>query len=148
MLKVFGIGNPLLGDDGIALHLIKQLQNNPLLTPYMTFFEAETDCFYALQEMAYDDFVIIIDSCYFKKPLGSLVCHPLDTCPITAYGAMHSLNLLTELRLYFPQIKGVFIGIEVHDFQPSLSLSPQLYSFLPKLHLEVTQLLLSLARSH
>ena len=144
MHKVFGIGNPLLGDDGIALHLIKSLQQNPLLTSCMTFFQAETDCLYALEEIQSDDLVIVLDSCYFKNTPGTLVCMPLDACPINFSLSAHSLNFLAELQIYFPKINGFFIGIEVHDIKPSLSLSPILDELLPKLNLEVTNLLLSL----
>lgn len=147
MVKVFGIGNPLLGDDGIALHLIQLLWQDPLLTSKITFYLVETDCLYALEQIQPDDFIIILDSSYFKRPLGTLVHMPLRDCLLTSYVSTHSLNLLTELQLYFPKINGFFLGIEIHEIEPSLTLSPNLAKLLPQLHLEVTHLLLSLITS-
>lgn len=144
MVKVFGIGNPLLGDDGIALYLLNLLEQNPLLTSKMTFYLAETDCLYALEQIQPDDFIIILDSCYFKKPLGTLVHMPLRDWLLNSYVSTHSLNFLAELQLYFPKINGFFLGIEIHRVEPSLTLSPALAKRLPQLHLEVTHLLLSL----
>ncbi|PHV71866.1 hypothetical protein CS063_04745 [Sporanaerobium hydrogeniformans] len=141
MIKVFGIGNPLLGDDAIALHLLKQLAGNPLLMPYMSFFQAETDCFYALEEIEPDDFIIILDSCHFENTLGTVFYMPLDTFPSLPSLSAHSFNLLNELRIYFPQIQGFFIGIEIHEIKPSLILSPPLNELLPEIHLEVASFL-------
>lgn len=147
MIKVFGIGNPLLGDDSIALHLIHLLQQNPILTSKMTFYMAEADCLYALEQIQPDDFIIILDSCYFKKTLGTLTQISLTDYDLTSYVSTHSLNLLAELQLYFPKIKGFFLGIEIHEIEPSLTLSPALTKLLPRIHLEVTHLLLSLVSS-
>lgn len=146
MIKLFAIGNSLLGDDGIALYLLQKLQETKHLAQQITFFKAETDCFYALEAITAQDYVIILDSCHFNKPVGSLVCMPLLTCPVNQHVSNHSLNLMAELRLYYPEVQGAFIGIEIQEIHPALTLSPELERLIPQLTLALTNQLVSLLK--
>lgn len=130
MVKVFGMGNRLLGDDGIGVHLVEALKKEASLPPSISLCCIETDYLYALDDIDPDDFIIIIDSCYFNRPIGQLIYIPLSECDfiLRKQGFAHNMTLLMALRLYFPFVKGIFIGIEVSSIAPSLALSPPLQS--------------------
>ena len=68
MIKIFGIGNPLLCDDGIGVKLSQDISdyvNYPVFTG-----EIFTDyCFDNINE---DDFIVIIDAVSLNKNIGEI----------------------------------------------------------------------------
>lgn len=126
MIKVFGIGNILLGDDGIGVYIIDKIKTDLLnFDKRLEVIIGETDYLYCINEIKKDDIVIIVDSAYFDKEIGSLSIFKLEECNefILNKELCHEESLLSILIKEKPYIKGYLIGVEVDILQYSLSLS-------------------------
>ncbi|HHV98880.1 MAG TPA: hydrogenase maturation protease [Clostridiaceae bacterium] len=116
MIKVIGIGNRLMMDDGIAIAVLEKIRNK-LESIGIEVVIAETDfqfCFHQLRE---DDFVIVVDASYLGGAAGSVYSCKLQDA-ITAYGqtnSQHDMSVFDLMRLYSKPMKGCFIGIEIAE---------------------------------
>ena len=129
MIKVFGIGNILLGDDGIGVYVIENIKEKLLkLNKNINVIIGETDYLYCLEEISKDDFVIIVDSTYFVKKAGTITLFDLKECDhfIDNINSQHEINLVKALRCEKSYIKGYLIGVEVHKVEYSLEISNEL----------------------
>ena len=61
MIKIIGIGNILMGDDGIGVKVVDVLEKK-MKNMGIEFIKAETDVDYALDNIKDGDFLFIIDS--------------------------------------------------------------------------------------
>ena len=129
MIKVFGIGNLLLSDDGIGVKVVEELKNKiTTINDNIEVFVGETDYLYCLDNICEEDFIIIVDGTYFETHLGKVTVLSFEECDefIQYSSNSHDENLLKILRLETPQIKGALIGIEIGRIGYSLELSPEL----------------------
>lgn len=130
MIKVIGIGNPLLSDDGFGLTVIEELKKNKnaeaaeiisLPTP------SPWDIYEAMQE---GDFFIIVDS--FEDGIeGVIEVFPIDDAksPDNPFKTIHDVNInqvLDLLKLKGRDIKGVIVGTKGVEFKVSLTLSDEM----------------------
>ncbi len=98
---VIGLGNPILGDDGVGWRVAHEVQTR-LTDP-----DVEITCLalggVALMErMAGYQRAIIIDAVATGAPLGSVLCAPLEEFPRPASGhtaSSHDTSLATALHL-------------------------------------------------
>lgn len=127
MIKVFGIGNILLGDDGIGVYVVENIKEK-LLNKNMEVIIGETDYLYCLEEIDKDDLVIIVDSTYLGKEAGTITLLNLEECDkfIDNINFQHEVNLVKALRYEKNYIKGYLIGVEVDKVAYSLQISPKL----------------------
>lgn len=127
MIKVFGIGNILLKDDGIGVkvgeRIKKDLYKNNIKEIEVII--GETNYFYCLENINDDDFIIIIDSTYLGLNPGDITFKRLKDCDelIGEIITEHEISLLRAVRIEKRNIDGYFIGIEISEINYSLDLS-------------------------
>lgn len=126
MIKVFGIGNILLCDDGIGVRVAENLKEDiEALSDDIEVIIGETNAIYCINNIEYDDKIIVIDSTYFMTRPGMMVVKSLDECDeFTNYDySLHEESLLTLLRKEKRDVKGYLIGIEISHIDYSEKLS-------------------------
>lgn len=126
MIKVFGIGNILLCDDGIGVRVAENLKEDiEALSDDIEVIIGETDAIYCINKIEDDDKVIIIDSTYFMTRPGVVVVKSLAECDefINYDYSPHEESLLSLLRKEKRDIKGYLIGIEISHIDYSEELS-------------------------
>lgn len=150
MIKIFGVGNIMLCDDGIGVkvaeYIKKELESNENiniglnknvelesnknkeLSKNIEVIIGETDFMYCLDCINKDDFVVIIDGTYFDFKPGHISKLSFEECDnlIGESRDPHGDNLLKVLRRECRDVKGYLIGIEIDKIDYSLDLSPKL----------------------
>lgn len=127
MVKVFGIGNRLMMDDGIAIAVLENIKDR-LMTLDMEVIILETDIQFYFQRLNEEDFFIILDAVYSGREIGSIYLCKL-TEAIRSYGEtcfQHDMSILDLIQLYTKFIQGYFIGIEVGKIGFGCELSEEL----------------------
>jgi hydrogenase maturation protease len=134
---VVGLGNPILGDDGVGWHIAEQvmetLRQNPPAGPDIVVEFLSLGGLSLMEHLIGYDRAIIIDAIGTGAgPHGSVHCFPLDGLPDNSGGhmtAIHDTSLQTALRVgrsmgaHLPQDITI-IGVEspyVYDFSDSLT---------------------------
>lgn len=129
MIKIFAIGNIILGDDGIGVKVMEfigaQLESYSKEVKVLI---VGIDYIYYLNEINKEDTVILVDSTYFGIEPGRVSVLNLKECDkfISPCRDMHSENLLRVLREEYREIPGYLVGIEVEKVNYSLELSKTL----------------------
>lgn len=114
MIKVIGIGNRLMMDDGIAIAVLEILKNK-LESMGIEVIIGETDFQFGYHQIQDDDFVIIIDAAYSGIEAGSIHSCKLQEV-LDSFGKInlqHDMSVFDLIRLYSKPLKGCFIGIEI-----------------------------------
>jgi hydrogenase maturation protease len=142
MIKVFGIGNPLLMDDGVGIEVTKRINENDWLRKYIT--EIYVDD--ALDHIDEEDYIVIIDAVSFGGAIGELHILPFEDCRkyMNPQSFCHNRSLLSMLLLDLPQIKGELIGIEICCVAYEEGLSASLEKALPMITKEVNMRLVDM----
>lgn len=134
MIKIFGIGNTLLCDDGIGVKVVEKLKEEiTSLNNTIEVFIGETDCLYCLENISKDDYIIIVDGTYFETHAGKISVLSFEECDefIQNFSNSHDETLLRALRTETPHIKGALVGIEIGQLGYSLELSQELSEKFP-----------------
>ena len=129
MIKIFGIGNILLCDDGIGVKIAEKIKEQQVFNlNEVKVFIGETNIMYCLDEIENGDFLIIIDSSYFMLKPGEVSIKSLEQCRevLGDIREDHGGNLIKNLFIYRKNIRGYLIGIEVSKVEFSLELSCEL----------------------
>ncbi|MBK1809857.1 hydrogenase maturation protease [Clostridium sp. YIM B02505] len=131
MIKIIGIGNILMCDDGISMKIIDSIEDKLMkLGLELECIRAETDFDYALDCIDNGDTVVIIDSTNFGIEDGELTILPLDK--VKTYDNnqffMHNMSLISSINKAELDIDGLIIGIEVDKICFDLELSEKLKS--------------------
>lgn len=123
-LIVLGIGNRLMTDDGIGIHIVEELQkiNTNKSIQYVI---GETDVYFCLNQIENTLITIIIDAAYLHKEPGSICVVALDKVYETTVFpiSLHDAHLLDLVRKSGQDIKGLFIGIQPYEINFGTSLS-------------------------
>ncbi|MFA5139907.1 MAG: hydrogenase maturation protease [Elusimicrobiota bacterium] len=126
---VAGLGNPLMGDDGAGIAVLKELQKRPL--PGNTvLLDAGTDGLKLASFLSPSDKAILVDAVRMGKPAGSVhVFRPeqADLRPCESSLSGHSLGLSDTLKLL--ALTGgtqdiTIVGIEPERIASWMGLSP------------------------
>jgi len=122
---VLGVGNRLMGDDGIGVCIVEALgQENT--SEKVRFAAGETDIDYCLSELADGDLCVIIDGGFFGKAPCSV--EVLDLKEVFAQKrpalSFHDFDLIQAMKRENMMKEGILITIEVCDlgFSPELSI--------------------------
>jgi hydrogenase maturation protease len=153
---VIGLGNPILGDDGVGWRVVEEIARQTVSNP-----EVEVDCvslggLSLMERLTGSERVILVDSIYTgKNPDGTIRQLSLNEIPDISSGhtaSAHDTSLLNAMKLGrsmeipLPSDKNVFIiAIEaenVYDF--SEMLSPKVEAAVPQAVEIVLKLLQSL----
>ena len=140
MVKVFGIGNVLLGDDGIGVKVVEKIK--VLISDLNENVEViigETDYLYCIDKINREDIVIIVDSSYLNIEPGKVEVRSLEECDGVIKNSLcqHNESLIWILRKELKDIKGYVITIEVAKIDYSLELSQEIKNKLPGICYEV-----------
>ena len=129
MIKVFGIGNILLSDDGIGVRVVEKIKEEiKSISEDIDVIIGETDYLYCLNQIEEEDIVVVVDSTYLNKKPTSVSCFTFKDCDrfIRNFNSQHESSLLKALLIEKPNIKGYLIGIEISKVDFSLELTKTL----------------------
>lgn len=139
---VIGLGNPILGDDGVGWQIAQQAQQQSDFPP-----DIEVDCLalggISLMErlIGYERAILIDALVTHKYPIGAVQCFPLSQLPNRALGHMSSshdttlqnaLQVGRDLGAKLPD-EITIVAVEAQDvFDFSEQLSPEVAAAVPK----------------
>ena len=126
MIKIFGIGNPLLCDDGIGVKLSTDIEDG---VNYAVF-TGEIYVDYCLDHINEDDFIVIIDAVSLGNTIGTVSTMTFEQC-LKFYPSQpfcHDASLLYLLLYSHINYKGCVIGVEVRDISYHDHLSDEINS--------------------
>ena len=140
MIKIFGIGNILLGDDGIGVRVVecieKEIKN---ISEDIEVIIGETDYLYCLNEIEEGDTLVIIDITYLNINHGYVSFFNFKNCDrfVKNFNSQHESSLLKSLLMENANINGYLIGIEIDKVDFSLELTKILKSSFNSICLQV-----------
>lgn len=131
---VLGVGNLLMGDDGVGVHAAMALCHEGGV-PGAEILEVGTAILDALPSIEIADRIIVMDAVCAGNVPGTLYRFPLSRCfENSAIASVHGLSLIRVLTLYGKkQPNGVVLGVEPDFIGWSMSLSPIVEQTLPVL---------------
>ena len=132
---ILGIGNELLGDEGVGVHAARLLQHEKL--PNQTkILEIGTAILDALPDLEQADRVIILDAMKDDQPPGTVYKIPLDDCSgAKCIASMHGFDIFRVMALAgrsTPPPVMVF-GVEPLEIGWSMELSTPVTESMPHL---------------
>ena len=96
---VLGVGNPILRDDGVGIHVARQIKEK-IKDPNVIVDEAITGGMNLLDLMTGYDKAILIDAVNIKdKNVGEVLSFPLSSLPTTHSDNPHDASLMEALEL-------------------------------------------------
>ncbi len=128
-LIVLGIGNRLMTDDGIGIHIVEELQKTNTNTK-IQYVVGETDVYFCLNQIENSLMTIIIDAVYLNEEPGSISIVSLEKVsenPVYPI-SVHDTHLLDLVKKFGQNVKGLLIGIEPNEIGFGTSLSSVLES--------------------
>ena len=130
---VIGLGNELLSDDGVGIHIVRDLQRNPPDGALVV--EVGTALLDALHLLERARRVVAIDAMEAGGAPGSVyMLTAADVADRVNPASLHELDLKAAMRLLpgcqMPEI--VVVGVEPARIEFGLDLSPQVASALPQ----------------
>lgn len=129
MIKIFGVGNINLCDDGVGAKVIKSIKGELELNSNVEVIIGEMDFTNCLDRINNDDFVIIVDGTYFDLRPGYVSKLSFDECDNLMAESINQNNsdsLYKIIRREYRGLKGYLVGIEINKIESSLDLSPNL----------------------
>ena len=126
MMKIFGIGNILLCDDGVGVRVVEKIKEEiKNISEDIDIIIGETDYLYCLNQIDQDDTIVIIDSTYLEINPGYVSYFDLKDCNkfIKYFHSQHESNLVKSILIENLNAKGYLIGIEISKVDFSLELS-------------------------
>jgi len=133
-ITVLGIGNALLKDEGIGIHLIRSLKDIPGLESVDLIDGGTSPEAFDLVRDA--DRLIVIDAAYGGGEPGSIYCLTTDQIKSQKPSSVHEfnvLNMLWNLCIMGEDPNITIIGIEPKEIDWGLELSPELEKRLPRI---------------
>ncbi|PKM96441.1 MAG: hypothetical protein CVU84_01645 [Firmicutes bacterium HGW-Firmicutes-1] len=127
-MKVIGIGNRIMTDDGIGVLVAEGLKD------YMEEYDieimiGETDVETCLNQIRDEDFLVIIDATLFDLAPGTITNRELSSIKSNYKSySQHDISLIDLLYRYGKKNKGYFIGIEAGEIGFGIDLSIELQS--------------------
>lgn len=132
---ILGIGNNLLTDEGVGVHVVRYLERHHADTPGVTFLDGGTLSFTLAEPIAEHDSLIVVDAARLGQPHGTLRClegEEMDRYLTGNRASVHEVGLMdlfdiSRLSGTFPTHRAL-IGVEpaVLDWgeQPSPAVAP------------------------
>ncbi|ERI94961.1 hydrogenase maturation protease [Clostridiales bacterium oral taxon 876 str. F0540] len=128
-IKIIAIGNRLMGDDGLAVHIIEKLSEKFEKNGIKVII-GETDFEYCLGKIEENDYIIIVDATCFGIEPGTVTVNSLnDIYAIDdnqSLFSQHGYSLIKAFEISYKSIDFIIVGIEGKNFDYDLSLSRQI----------------------
>lgn len=139
---ILGIGNLLLGDEGLGVHAVRELQRVRRHLPNVEIMEVGTAILEALPALEKADKVILLDALQVEGEPGSVYRVSLDQCSKSpCVVSMHGFDIFRVLALAqrqeLPEV--IVLGIKPAHIGWSTELSDQVVGALPILFSAVYQ---------
>lgn len=139
-IAIIGVGNLLMGDDGIGIHAVEALRQESLPSNVQVF-DAATRAFDALEYMDGADRAIIVDAYKKNGVPGSIYRFAFNpesgVFEESLNLSMHDINFIDALKvgrgIYELPPEIVIIGIEPEMLECHLGLSAKLSGALPRI---------------
>jgi hydrogenase maturation protease len=146
-ILVLGIGNILLNDEGVGIHVINELEKEAYLKADLM--DGGTGGFHLLGFIQSYKFVIIIDAALDSFPSGHVrVLHPKYARDFPKQLSAHEIGLkdLIDAAFLLGNMPEIFlVAVSVKDFQDmGMELTPEVEAAIPKAINEVKVLVESL----
>jgi hydrogenase maturation protease len=137
---VLGLGNALLGDDAVGLHVARAIAERWGGTEGLTVAQDERGGFALLEHLAGFERALLIDAIQTGAPVGTLHRLGVETVPTQRTATAHGINLRMALEvgrrsgLSLPGINDITIlGIEAGDVLTFAErLSPEVENAIPR----------------
>lgn len=148
-VMVVGIGNPLLTDEGVGIHVVRRLAEKEL-PPGVEVVDGGTNTYDLIDAFSGADQVIIVDALKAGDEPGAIYRAPLDDLglkPDEGMVSLHEINFIEAM--YMVRMLGynpptIVIGIEPAQIEWGLDLSPALEARMPRLMEVVEQEILAM----
>jgi hydrogenase maturation protease len=126
MIKLIAIGNILMGDDGVAIYIARELEEK-LKNKGIEVIIGETDFQYCLDRIEEKDNIILLDATCFGIQPGSVTVESIrDVYKWNSKQSLfsqHGYSLIGALKHYYKNLEGLVVGVEGSSFDFGLSLS-------------------------
>jgi len=132
---ILGIGNNLLTDEGVGVHVVRHLEEHHGDEPGVTFLDGGTLSFTLAEPIAEHDNLIVVDAARFGEPAGTIRCLEADEMDRYLTGnraSVHEVGLMdlfdiSRLSGTFPEHRAL-IGVEPESIDwgefPSAKVAP------------------------
>jgi hydrogenase maturation protease len=140
-IVVIGVGNLLMGDDGIGIHVIGELEKRSY-PPNIEIYDAMMNAFLVLEYLDKKDVGIIVDAYHGGEAPGKVHIVSLNPNKLDRYTedfnlSLHDFKFLDALRsaeqAYQLPKKIVLIGVEPDRLEPTMELSPRIRKAVPEI---------------
>ncbi len=141
---ILGIGNYLMGDEGIGVHLANQLQTEEI--EGVDIVDGGTGGFHLLEYFESYPTVILVDACLDKNPIGTIrLIKPRFAKDFPTAMSTHDIGLkdmVSALQLMgkMPDVQLFVVSIESLQ-QQGITLTPEIENALPILKSKIKELL-------
>jgi len=137
-IVILGVGNLLLSDEGVGVHVANELVKLEL-PPGVTVVEGGTDGFRLINVITEADRLIVVDAVKGGGAPGSIYrfdINEVQNCPSGFKTSVHQIGILEVINLSgligkTPQT--TVIGIEPESLEMSMELSPEIKSKIPRI---------------
>lgn len=123
--KVIAIGSTLMEDDGVGIEVLKEIKGELSKRNIETVI-GETDFEYCISRIEEGDFVFFVDAVYYGKEPGAITVKELSEYKHRKYYMQHDINIVDLLKVYFKNVRGYVIGIEIEHVGIKYGLSDYL----------------------
>jgi hydrogenase maturation protease len=137
-IVVLGVGNELMSDEGIGIHVIRELQKLNL-PPNIEVIEGGTDGFGLLNIITDSDRLIVIDALKGGNTPGTIYQFNIEDAPSSSKlfkTSIHQIGILEVINLsglIGKTPKTTVIGIEPESLSMGMSLSNHVIEKIPRL---------------
>lgn len=134
---VLGVGNELLSDEGIGIHVAKELQKRDIL-PEIDVFEGGTEGFGLLNIITDADRLVVIDALKGGSEPGTIYKFDIKDAPRSPdlfKTSVHQISILEVLNLSSligKTPETTVIGIEPKSIATGMELSPEIRAQIPR----------------
>lgn len=135
---ILGVGNVLLSDEGVGVHVANELMKMDL-PPNVTVVEGGTDGFRLLNVITEADRLIVVDAVRGGAAPGSIYRFDIDdvqSCPSGFKTSVHQIGILEVIDLsglIGKTPKTTVIGVEPKSLKMGMELSPEIKAKIPRI---------------
>jgi hydrogenase maturation protease len=135
-ILVLGIGNWLMGDEGVGIHAIRKLEKERL-PPHVALLDGGTGGFHLLSCFEDHGIIVMIDAALDGKPPGTVsLLEPRFASEFPRVLSAHDIglrDLIESAALLGPLPKTFLITVSVTDLQDmTMTLSPEVEASIPR----------------
>lgn len=137
-IVILGVGNLLLSDEGIGVHVADQLMKMDLPVE-VSVVEGGTDGFRLIDIITEADRLIVVDAVKGGGAPGSIYHFDMDEvrdCPSGFKTSVHQIGILEVINLaglIGKKPRTTVIGVEPKSLDPSMELSPEIKDKIPRM---------------